>query len=278
MDITPFLAPISPDRPGGADLSFSAEVDAIQEMRREDDPTLDQGAWVSALKSADWAGVAQSCETILATRSKDLRVAGWLVDAWARLGGFERLADGLDLAAGLVEDLWDDLHPRADDGDPEERIGNLRWLATRVEQLAPSIPLVVHGGRRTTLAVIQAARARRLNATAAGSSAAPGDGAPAETAPTLEAVWRDINAGGREATRLRRGQVVQAKAALARLQAAVDARLDDEAPSFGAARTSLDKVLDELERLERECGHEEAGAPRTVVAGTTEAAVAGVAA
>src|ERR1700748_2359571 len=78
MDIAPLLAPVNADTPGGVDLSFSPEIDAIQEMRREDDPTLDQGEWVTELKSADWPGVARTCETILSFQSKDLRIAGWL--------------------------------------------------------------------------------------------------------------------------------------------------------------------------------------------------------
>ncbi|HEX7640291.1 MAG TPA: type VI secretion system protein TssA, partial [Burkholderiaceae bacterium] len=137
MDLDALLAPVSPESPAGADFSFSAEFDAIQEMRREDDPTLDQGEWVAALKTADWPGVVRTCEGLLAQRSKDLRVAGWLADAWARVRGFEGLADGLDLTAGLIDGFWDCVHPRPDGGDPEERIGNLRWLAARVEQLAP---------------------------------------------------------------------------------------------------------------------------------------------
>ena len=265
MDIATLLAPISAEHPSGVDLSFSPEVDAIQEMRREDDPTLDQGAWVSALKSADWGGVVRSCETILATKSKDLRVVGWLVDAWARLRSFEGLADGLELTAGLIESGWEQLHPMADDGDQEQRIGNLRWLAARTEQLATTIPLVSHGARRTTVAAINGARARRLTSlanTAAGTSAPnapqPAEGSPAEPALTLEMIWRDVNASGREAARARRMQVTRARTALTRVQTAVDERLQDEAPSFVAPRAALDKVLDELARLERECGLEAA--------------------
>lgn len=263
MDIATLLAPISTEHPSGADLSFSPDIDAIQEMRREDDPTLDQGAWVAALKSADWGGVVRSCESILATKSKDLRVVGWLVDAWARLHGFDGLADGLELTAGLIDSGWDRLHPLADAGDQEQRIGNLRWLSTRVEQLASTIPLVSHGSRRTTVAAINGARARRL-ASLAGAGAAvtnapqPVEGSPAEPALTLETVWRDVNASGREAARARRAQVTRTRTALARVQVAVDARLQEDAPSFVAPRAALDKVLDELSRLERECGFEAA--------------------
>ena len=259
MNIAPLLAPVNADAPGGIDLSFSPEIDAIQEMRREDDPTLDQGEWVATLKTADWAGVARTCEILLSTKSKDLRVAGWLADAWARLRGFEGLADGLELTTGLVDTHWDSLHPLPEEGDQEQRIGNLRWLATRVEQLAPSMPLVVHGGRKSSLTDIAAARTKRLAGNATPSSFAQPDpnAPPAEPALTLEIVWRDVTSAGREAARARRAHVTRARAALARLQASVDARLGDDAPSFVAPRNALDKTLDELTRLERECNFNE---------------------
>ena len=97
------LSPLAGPAPFGEDLSFSTEFDAIQDMRRADDPSLDQGEWVTELKVADWPGVARTCEELLSSRTKDLRVAGWLVDAWARLRGFSGLHDGLALCAGLVD-------------------------------------------------------------------------------------------------------------------------------------------------------------------------------
>lgn len=274
MDIAPLLAPVNADTPGGVDLSFSPEVDAIQEMRREDDPTLDQGEWVAELKSADWPGVARTCEALLTSKSKDLRVAGWLADAWARLRGFEGLADGLDLTAGLVERYWDQLHPLPEDGDQEQRIGNLRWLSARVEQLVPTIALVTHGARKSSLADIAGARAKRLagNASQNVSSQPDPNAPPAEPVLTLEMVWRDVTSAGREAARARRAHVTRARAALAQLQASVDARLGDDAPSFVAPRGALEKTIDELARLERECNFTDAPTTDAAAAASDDAA------
>ncbi len=274
MTTPALLAPLSTVQPCGDDLSFSTEFDAIAEMRREDDPTLDQGEWVAALKTADWPGVARACEAILGTRSKDLRVAGWLADAWARLRGFDGLADGIELSAGLVETFWDELHPRIEDGDVEQRVGNLRWLAARVVALVPGLALVLHNGRRHTLAEVVAARSARLAASAAGSngsssgshgpgssSSSGGHGASGAPAPaTLEAILRDVAAGGREAASARRAAVVRARTALAHLQACADVRLGDDAPSFVGAREALDQAVEELARLDREAGVAERGA------------------
>jgi type VI secretion system protein ImpA len=38
---------VSADRPCGEDLAFSSEIDAIARARQADDPSLEQGAWVT---------------------------------------------------------------------------------------------------------------------------------------------------------------------------------------------------------------------------------------
>jgi len=77
--------------------------------------------------------VAALCERLLHTRTKDLRVAGWLVEAWAQLRGFAGLADGLTLVEQLCERHWAQLQPLPEDGEQEQRAGNLAccWCASR---------------------------------------------------------------------------------------------------------------------------------------------------
>ena len=168
MTIDHLLQPVSAEAPCGEDLSFSLDFDAVQEMRREDDPTLDQGEWVTALKTADWPGVAATCEQLLLARSKDLRVAAWLAEAWAHTRRFEGLADGLRLTAQLCARHWEQLHPLPEGGDHEQRIGNLAWLLARVEALARGVPLLRPRSARsacaTSTAHVFGPRAKRRKA------------------------------------------------------------------------------------------------------------------
>src|SRR3990167_1601390 len=97
MELDALLAPISYASPCGEDMSFSLEFDQIADMRRQDDPTLDQGEWVTSLKVADWPGVAQACSTLLNSRTKDLRLAMWLTEALALTQGYAGLDQGLQL-------------------------------------------------------------------------------------------------------------------------------------------------------------------------------------
>lgn len=129
------LQPIRPDQPCGEDLAFSAEMDAIAQARVQDDPALDQGVWVTTLRQADWQQVATRCAALIETRSKDLRLAVWLAEALASTHGARGLGDGYALLAGLCEQFWDDLYPLAEQGDYEQRSGNLHWLLARTPAL-----------------------------------------------------------------------------------------------------------------------------------------------
>ncbi|KAG1243310.1 hypothetical protein G6F68_015870 [Rhizopus microsporus] len=109
LDQEALLAPISENAPTGEDLSFSAEFDRIIENRRADDPTLDQGAWQTDIKYADWSSVLREADSLLQTRTKDLRLAGWLSEAATQLEGFQGLAAGYRVTAGLCDRFWDEL-------------------------------------------------------------------------------------------------------------------------------------------------------------------------
>nr|WP_315259245.1 type VI secretion system protein TssA [uncultured Duganella sp.] len=135
FNVAQLLQPVSADRRCGEDLSFSSEVDAIAQARQHDDPTLEQGEWAIALKEADWQFVASRCADMIATRSKDLRLAAWLAEASARTRGLRGLGDGYAVVAGLCEQYWTDLYPLVDDGDYDQRIGNLFWLLARTPVL-----------------------------------------------------------------------------------------------------------------------------------------------
>lgn len=135
------LNPISMERPCGEDLSFSPEFDRIQEARREDDPTIDYGEWQSTLKQADWKEVVSCCTDLLQTRSKDLRLAAWLSEGLVKTSGIAGLADGIEATGCLLDRFGADIHPLAEDGDQEQRVGTLSWYAGRMAQLVRQIPI-----------------------------------------------------------------------------------------------------------------------------------------
>ena len=105
-------------------MRYAGPYEAIQEARREDDD-LDRGDWEREIKVADWAGVMAIATDTLATRSKDLQIAVWLVEALIKRHGFAGLRDGLRLLWELQERFWDSLYPV---DDLEFRAAPLEWM------------------------------------------------------------------------------------------------------------------------------------------------------
>ncbi|WP_437277914.1 type VI secretion system protein TssA [Sorangium sp. So ce375] len=142
VDIERLLAPISQATPAGAPLRYEGTYDRVREARREDDPTLPQGVWVTRLKAADWKLVAELCSEALERRSKDLQIGVWLVEAWAQLGGLGAMAPGLRLIAGLCDRYWDVMFPALDDDGMEARGNLIGWLDEVLARKLRMLPLV----------------------------------------------------------------------------------------------------------------------------------------
>ncbi|MBU9556507.1 type VI secretion system protein TssA [Burkholderia multivorans] len=141
INLPELLTPISDASPTGDDLLFSNEFDAIQEARRYDDPTLDQGEWVTEIKEADWGLVVERATDLLRMRTKDLRVAVWLTEALALEDGITGLTEGYALLEGLCREYWDTVYPLPEGEDVEYRLGNVAWLAGRTAELLRGIPM-----------------------------------------------------------------------------------------------------------------------------------------
>lgn len=240
MNIDTLLAPIRSEAPCGDDLSFSAEFDRIADLRRADDPSLNQGEWVRDLKSADFPAVRSLCAELLSTRTKDLRLAGWLADAQARTDGFSGLAQGLDLCAALCEQYWEGLHPLPEDGDFDQRMGNMSWLLQQVAEAAQTVPLIHGSALRCGRRVIESVRTRK-------PTSDPVSG------PTEEAIAQALAQTPAKQLLSAPAVLDAALLGLMRLQTAVDARLAD-GPAFAPAREALQDSLHLARRLIRERG------------------------
>ncbi|MCW5581316.1 MAG: type VI secretion system protein TssA [Luteimonas sp.] len=230
-DLDDLLAPLPGADPCGEDLAFSAEYDRLQEARRNDDPTLDQGEWVTDLKIADWPAVEAGTAELLRTRTKDLQLAVWSAEAGARLHGFRGLAAGYRLVAGLCDRYWDTLHPVPDGGDQEQRIGNLGWLLSHSPDWIRDIPLAAGPQGRFGQVHFDTARARQANPD---EHAAAVDGLP-----QLEVMEAARRATPREFCMALLESVPDCEAALRDLERVVDARLGVDGPSFAAVRDQL---------------------------------------
>jgi type VI secretion system protein ImpA len=251
MDLDQLLAPIAGASPCGEDMSFSMEFDQIAELRRQDDPTLDQGAWVTALKVADWPGVIELCSGLLAQRTKDLRLAMWLTEAWAITEGFQGLDRGLQLCSGLCERFWAELHPQADGSDLEERVGNMGWLLQRIEALSQHLP-ITKGRQGAAFNLQDLAAARQFQNLL---ERQPEEAArQAADKVTLEQFNRSLRETPANALLDILQAARQSETHLLGWQSLTDAHLGADGPSFVQAKEALADAVHQIERLAREAG------------------------
>lgn len=142
LEIEPLLSPISSDQPCGQDLSFSNEFHAIKIAKTQDDPLLDQGDWVAEPKQADWHFVEQKSIELLTGKSKDLRLLGWLLEAWSNLYGFEGTAKALELMHQTLNEYWTQLHPEIEEEDLDQRLGLLQGSINHLIPLIKQVAIV----------------------------------------------------------------------------------------------------------------------------------------
>jgi type VI secretion system protein ImpA len=151
LDIESLLAPIADDAPCGSDLQYDP---AFREMETAGagKPERQYGDKVFAAEPPDWRAVQEQARE-LATRTRDLRIAVWLVRAGARLEGLQGAADGLGLVHGLLERHWSLVHPQLDaeeGNDPTMRLSALAPLASTSGMLSGA-PVALDDLREATL-------------------------------------------------------------------------------------------------------------------------------
>ena len=135
LELEGLLKVISDEAPCGIDCSFSNEFYAIKKARIQDDPLLEQGDWVAEPKQADWAFVSSQSIELLTEKTKDIRLYGWLLEAWSNLYGFEGIAEGLELTQQSLTEFWMLLHPEIAEDDLDQRLGLLQGLINQLPVL-----------------------------------------------------------------------------------------------------------------------------------------------
>jgi type VI secretion system protein ImpA len=119
------LAPIPGEDKGGSSGTYFEMRPQLEEMRREVNPNEypdDDPMRLEPMKRADWRGIEHRTVKALQQETKDVRVAGHLVEALVKQHGFAGLGVGLRLIHGLVEHCWDFLYPAIEDGDVSSRV------------------------------------------------------------------------------------------------------------------------------------------------------------
>lgn len=235
LSIDALLAPIEGGSHGcGEDLTFSTLFDEIKEARRADPTYLPQGEWQTELKQADWGQVISLTSDALATKSKDIQLAGWLTEGLAQREGFEGISFGLQLAARLLEEYWEGLYPEIDEGDYDERVARLHWLGDSLIGVARTLPLVAGEG----YGLAEYDESRQVENQARNDPDAM-DKALAEGKINDEIFQRSVVLSSNDFLKSRHAIIVRTLESLNQLDQAGEQRFGRDAPSFNG----LEKVL-----------------------------------
>jgi type VI secretion system protein ImpA len=235
IDTSAWSAPVSDAEPSGPDLEFDADFGAL-DRAAQGKPEQQYGATVIPAEEPDWKEV-DTLGRGLMDRTRDLRVVTHLAVARLRLGGLPDYAALLELTRQMVEERWEDLHPRLDpedDNDPTLRANALLRLAhpgwvlrfLRDLPLANSPRLGRYGWRDVAVA------------TGAITSDAPDS--PSET--TIRAAFQDTDPARLTATR---EAAAAAAAAVSGLLAGFEAHAG---PGTGPDFEELNKLLRDMAR------------------------------
>lgn len=186
FDIAALLQEIDPGAPCGKNLAHDPAFLALETQARGK-PETHYGKNPIPAVPPDWKLVrSNACE--LLQRSRDLRLAAYLLQAELVLRGIAGLADGLELIEGLLDQRWDSVFPELDAGedlDPTERINSLAILTdplSLLRQLRDATLVVLSGLGPLTIRTIEVAN----------GETAPPPGQEKIAMSSIEAAMRDL--------------------------------------------------------------------------------------
>ncbi len=141
------LEPIAGEDPSGPDLYYDKVFDQLKEARREDADDIPAGDWTPAQqKKADYRQIIKLAGDALAKRSKDLRLADWLIESQFKIEGLPILVPGIRLIQSLEETFWPTIHPQIEDEtDMERRAIAVEGVANKLGTALRSMPLTKTG-------------------------------------------------------------------------------------------------------------------------------------
>jgi type VI secretion system protein ImpA len=243
LGLEALLAPVESGQPAGRALRGSPIYSAIAEARRQDDASLPMGGWEHELKRADWRETGKLCANALATQSKDLQLAAWLLEAQLNQSGFEGLGPCCHLLQRLCTGFWSELYPRAEQDELEYRANIFQWIN---EKLLPAIRMVplTAAERQRQFGWADWELARRQEQVKAvqpqGQRAAQADN---HDAASCSAITACISATPTPYHVAQRDALALALAALDALTHSIDPLFGAEAPSLQAIQGILQQIL-----------------------------------
>jgi len=135
IDIERLISPISEDNHGGEvmrdDVTPHSTYYRLKDLRtkaRNQERRMLTDTEELAFDTTDWKVLYEEVPEILETRSKDLELLAWYIEAATRINGFAGLTQGFDMATALIEGCWDALYPLPDEDGVSTRLAPIIGL------------------------------------------------------------------------------------------------------------------------------------------------------
>ena len=113
------LGPLDSNNGVGNWLRYDPIYVSIRDARREEDDGMLRQSWEAELKHANWQDVERLCTDVLVTKSKDLQIITWLLEARLKLYGIDTFSKDTSVLAKFIKSFWQDCYPQKTD-DPEQ--------------------------------------------------------------------------------------------------------------------------------------------------------------
>ncbi len=131
------LIPIATNDGVGEWLRYDPTYGKIRDARREEDDGMNREPWEGELKRANWQEVERLCGELLTTKTKDLQLVMWFLEARIHLQGINDLQNCTDFLLKYIQNFWQNTYPQlTDDPTQEFRIHLLEaFLRSACEQI-----------------------------------------------------------------------------------------------------------------------------------------------
>jgi len=240
------LAPIPGSNPAGVHLKYdhSALYEEIREARREDVPGPRRDDEPPP-KKADWSKALKLLDEALATRSKDLELAGWAAEALTNREGFSGLRTGLQLVRNMLLQFWDSLYPpmtAANDSPLADRAARLDWVGRYLVASVQRVPLTTSGF--SYIQYVETKDVGSEDSTAGSETARKSRQRKLEEGKLPLEEWdRTVAATSKDFYRDLITEISAARTALEELDALSNKLIPDDSPSYIPLRDALDETL-----------------------------------
>jgi type VI secretion system ImpA family protein len=131
VDVDALIAPFSEEAPAGPDLSYDP---ARQDIEGVFDRSISDDG--SEGDEVDWSQIIRQIEA-QAEATRDVWLPVYLMRAGAKAGRLESVENGAMLLAGLLENLWDAVHPHLEEYGYQGRKGPTESLTRIGEFIGP---------------------------------------------------------------------------------------------------------------------------------------------